>query len=188
MRFLFYTIFLFFTSSVLAQQTLVPIFSEPQKVGGTINSSSEEVMPYISADGKTMYFSRVFHSANIGGSKAGQDIWYASEMQKKEAGEHLNILRAPLNTKGNNAVVGVADGGNRLYLLNKYGRKGSTSFGLSMSEFQDGQWTEPKEVEIPGLDKLADFYSFWMNPEGDTLLISMQNENTSKEDHFCLFL
>lgn len=141
-------------------------------------SASEESMPLLSKDGKTMYFVRTFHPDNSSGSDFGQDIWYSTKDDQGNWSEATNNLGA-LNTKTNNAIAGVSKDGKTVYLVNTYEGKKQSGVGLSKSTLKDGNWSTPAEVKIPGINPKGDFYGFYITPEEDVLLISME-DNFSK--------
>ena len=154
----------------------------PYKLSEEVNSDAEEAAVLVSPDGKTLYFSRIMYEANTGGLKGGQDIWTSATDGKGAwyIAEH-NLLS--LNNKGDNAVIGVSEDGNSLYLLNKYvGKK--TSMGVSVSTRGEGeQWSAPETLNIPGLISNSSYYGFNMDPSGKYLVISMNSRGSlGKED------
>ena len=163
-----------------AQEDL--LYEIPYKLSEEVNSDAEEAAVLVSPDGKTLYFSRIMYEANTGGLKGGQDIWTSATDGKGAwyIAEH-NLLS--LNNKGDNAVIGVSEDGNSLYLLNKYvGKK--TSMGVSVSTRGEGeQWSAPETLNIPGLISNSSYYGFNMDPSGKYLVISMNSRGSlGKED------
>ena len=53
----------------------------PKRLGAFINTSAEESLPLLSADGKDLYFFRTFEEYNFGGVN-DQDIWLCSKNEK----------------------------------------------------------------------------------------------------------
>jgi len=160
------------------------VFQEPQKAGTAINTDAEETMALLSPDGSILYFSRAISESNVGGTKGGQDIWVTEAVNGEFKATATPV--APFNNRGNNAVVGV--GKEVLYLLNVYKGGDKMKAGISMTSGSGGAWSEPIELDIPGLELKGDFYGFWMNPEGDTLLISMDGKGSKgREDIYVSF-
>jgi len=154
-------------------------YEPPQKLSDAVNSSiSEESIPLISKDGTTMYFVRTFHPDNTGGVDGGHDIWYSTRNEDGTWSEASNNLGA-LNNKTNNAVAGVSEDGQTIYLVNTYEGKNKSGIGISKSTLEDGTWSKPETIKIPGVNPVNDFYSFYITPEEDVILISMQ-DNFSK--------
>lgn len=163
--------------AAFAQQDSI-IFAEPQKLGEKMNTEAEESLPILTIDGETIYFARTFHPANKGGKMAGQDIWYA-----KRNGDQFDRAQnlSSLNNKRNNAVVGVARNGSRLYLLNQFQGKRKTKAGLSISDYNDslGTWKEPIPVTVPDLKVEGTFYSAYVSAGEDYILWTLPMEGDS---------
>lgn len=145
-------------------------FAKPQKLSEKVNSGAEESLPILSPDGATLYFTRTFHPQNTGGKWAGSDIWQS----KIEGGQYTSASKsASLNTRANDAVVGTARNGKRLYLLNKAGdKKGGVLPGISRTDFDNasGKWGDAVAVPIPGLEVEGNFYSAYVGPNEDYIL------------------
>src|SRR5690606_40302827 len=107
-------------------------FSQSLKLGTVINTEEEELAPILSPDGQTLYFSRAFHSSNIGGKYAGTDIWIS---RKDANGNWTPAVNAgkPWNNKRANAVIGISADGTTVYLLNAYNNKSGISFSKSVN-------------------------------------------------------
>jgi outer membrane protein OmpA-like peptidoglycan-associated protein/tetratricopeptide (TPR) repeat protein len=88
-------------------------WSNPQNLGPGINTPAYETQPWLSADGKTLYFV----SARKGGI-GGTDIWY-SRLENQEWTAPLN-LGAPINTPGNEYSPFLHASGQVLYFSSDY--------------------------------------------------------------------
>lgn len=160
---------LFATVSAQAQ---LHQFDAPQKLSDAVNSgNAEESLPLLSKDGKSMYFVRTFHPDNTG----GQDIWYSTQSDDGTWTPASNDL-GPINTKVNNAIAGITSDGNTLYMVNTYEGKNQSGIGLSKSTRSGDTWSKPEEVNIPGINPVNQFYSIYISPEEDVILISMQDK------------
>jgi len=165
---LIFTLAVMLLNQAFAQQSTIS-FSTPQKLPNSINSSAEEGLPILSSDLSTLYFARTFHPDNSGGKNSGQDIWTSS----LTAGEYSNAESVKsLNNEWSNAVVGVANGGNKLYLLNEIADEKGSIPGLSTSEYNTAEktWSAPTALEIPGLEILGTFYSAYVAPDESFIL------------------
>jgi outer membrane protein OmpA-like peptidoglycan-associated protein len=148
-----------------------------------VNSTSDELMPVFSYDGKTMYYVRGSHPENDGGTHGGQDIWY-SELQEDSSWGAPERFEQPLNNVQDNSVCGISPDGNTLYLDNIYDSKKKMHPGLSKSVKQpNGKWGKPETVNVNEFIPKPPFleYSF---PESNhnVLLISAENEDTSRKE------
>jgi len=165
--------------------TLLPIalsgqvyeFADPVKLSDKVNSSAEEIMPIVSPDGNTLYFSRVLYEENTGGRFAGSDIWVSHRIN----GEWFHASNSlPWNNKDNNAIIGISEHQKIVHLLTGYNQKR----GIAFSKHLNGHWTEPEIIPIKGLSKRG-FTGFYMNTTYDILLLSMEgNDSYGEEDLF----
>lgn len=147
-------------------------FGKPVKFGSQINSNGEEINPIMSSDGKTLYFVRAFHPKNTGGQFAGSDIWVANRNGRGQWLASSNKLKK-WNNRDNNSVIGISKDHSRIYLLNAYSKK----IGISFSNKVSSDWTEPQQISIPGINS-KDFVGFYINPDQDVLLISMNDKSS----------
>lgn len=161
------------------------VYEDPRKLADGVNSQAEETMPLISADGSTLYFSRILFDENVGGETGGQDIWYCGAAEDGSWTKSKNDL-AKLNNKFDNAIIGIGDDEKTFYLLNSYKKKGK--MGVSVTTMENRIWSVPTSLNIPGLESGGGFYGFYMHPKGNILMVSMEGSNSSgKEDlYVCL--
>lgn len=153
-------------------------FENPVVLSDTVNSEAEESYPIYSPKDSTLFFVRTLHEENTGGPMSGQDIWYSKRIGAEKWDIPRNDLQS-LNNRNNNAVVGIADTGNTLYVMNAYGEKEEPKPGLSVSSHQNQAWTTPKKINIPTLEnKQGNYYSLYVAPTEDVVIISMQNDST----------
>jgi len=173
MRTIFFT-FVYLVCLQARGQELV--FSEPVKLGSQINSEDEELAPLLSSDGKTLYFSRAFHTKNTGGKFAGTDVWVS---KKDGQGNWLPASNAgsPWNNKQSNAVIGINHDHTVVYLLNTYSNKS----GIAFSKLFSGAWGAPEFIPISGINR-DDFVGFYVSPAFDVILISMKGKDSYGEE------
>ncbi len=82
----------------------------------TINSVFAEVRPLISADGKTLFFSRRNHSDNIGREKDQQDIWSSALQPDGHWSAPVNA-GPTINSKHADAVCSVSPDGSEIVFI-----------------------------------------------------------------------
>ena len=131
-----------FTQIAYSQQN--KLFDEPEMFITDSNYQAEVLNPILSSDGNTMYFAQAFHPKNSGGEFAGTDIWYT---QKDSLGK-WSIPKNDVNkwnNQDNNAVIGIREDDEVVFLLNSY-KKGS---GISFSKKIGGNWSTPDFISIP---------------------------------------
>lgn len=155
-------------------------YSTPTKLTGSVNEEvSEEGLPIFSSDSSILYFVRTFEASNAG-DEFDQDIWRS---YRQEDGSYSKSERVQeLNNEFHNAVVGMSNDGNTLFLLNAYQGKKDQMKGISMATKKGNGWSTPSPINIPGLDVNGNFYQFHVNESEDVILISYMGENTLGEE------
>ncbi len=157
-------------------------FTQPLKLGTDVNTEDEELVPILSPDGQTLYFSRAFHSNNTGGKYAGTDIWIS---RKDAEGQWTPAVNAgkPWNNKRSNAVIGISADGSTVYLANAYNNKS----GISFSRLVMGKWTKPEFIAVPGINR-DDLVGISVHPAFDVMLISMKGKDSYGEEDLYISL
>jgi hypothetical protein len=152
-------------------------FMEPQKLSSAINSEDEEIMPFLSPDGKTLFFGRVLHAGNIGGKYSGSDVWTSTRAN----GSWLKAKNTdyPFNSKENNGVIGMSNDGKTAYLLQTSGSKKLR--GIYFSKKLSTTWSEPELIPIEGLESQG-FAGFYVSPDFDVVIISMNAPDSRGEE------
>ena len=147
-----------------------------RKIPGSINSvNCEESIPVFSKDSSTLYFVRTYHPKAVGG-ELDQDIWYS---KRAEDGSYDGgKLLKDLNNKYFNAVLGLGNGGNTMYVFNSYDGKKDLQKGLAISTKKGTKWGNPAVVDIPGLDIDGDYYGFHVASSEDVVVISYAGPNS----------
>ena len=154
--------------------------SNPVQIGGTVNTfDAEESIPVFSRDSSTLYFVRTFDPNNKGG-EYDQDIWYST---RNGDGSYTDCKRLKsLNNKYNNAIVGMGENGNVMYLLNAYDGKKDFEKGIAQSKGSGKGWAKPEKITIPNLDIEGDAYGFHVSSDGNTIIISQNGPQSSGEE------
>ncbi len=164
--------------------------STPHKehLGSGVNTKYTEVSPFISYDGKTLYFSRTGDPNNNGGEK-DFDIWY-STLDAKGQWQEARNAGSPLNNGAPNAVQSVSPDNNLLLLANGYKPDGSADGnGLSYSNYQINGWEVPKKVSIKNFVNHNEFVDYFLSSDNKFLLCAIDNGKTfGQKDIFVCFL
>jgi hypothetical protein len=168
-------LFLFLPWIGFAQQTS---FEAPEKLSNSINSQSEELAPLISADGKTLYFSRLLSNENQGGKYAGADVYSST---RDEATQQWSNAKNSFsfNNKGHNVVVGQSNDGSTLYLIDSSPNKKIN--GIYFTKQTNTGWTTPELIPIEGLD-VQGFFSAYVSPELDVIIMSFKGPDSRGEE------
>ncbi|SDN06788.1 OmpA family protein [Siphonobacter aquaeclarae] len=173
-----------------------------ENLGSAINSRAQELNPVISADGKTLFFTRGNHPDNIGeavqeeigGAKMKrQDIW-VSQLVNGVWQKAQNIGR-PLNNEENNAICSVSANLKTALLLNEYLPNGAMNIGVSISHFGKTGWSFPRPVRINQLNphlnenNHSQLTEYSLSQDSRVLLMSINRSGTlGDRDLFVSFL
>jgi outer membrane protein OmpA-like peptidoglycan-associated protein len=148
-----------------------------ENLGKNINTIYGENVPFVSPDGKALYFIRYTNPGNIGGEKDGQDIYYSKlGADKKEWGKAVNIGK-PLNNPSLNAVCSITPDGNKVLLMNTYNKDGTCNMGVSMSRKTLSGWSFPQSLNINNFYNKSDVNDYFLCNDGKTLLLSVQRDD-----------
>ncbi|MFN5169866.1 MAG: OmpA family protein [Cyclobacteriaceae bacterium] len=155
---------------------------EIERLDEKVNSTSSELNPLLSPDGKTLYFSRKNHEGNIGGVNDKEDIWY-SELGADGKWQLAENMGPKFNNAGPNFVnyVGTAtpDGKSVLMLVgNRYLDNGKMLAGVSMADNVGGSWTEPKALDIENDYNFNERANYFMTNTRKALLMSVEREDS----------
>jgi len=167
----------------LSSQVVKPNFEEPIKLDA-LNSDGEESMPLPYLNGENIYFVRTYIDGKAKQRKKAQEVW-ASERESGSWSEPHSLFEE-VNDLGNNGVIGTSTDGNTVYVFNSIQTRRKLAKGIAYTQkAEDGTWTDLKKLEIEGFEAGEGYYSFYMSPKEDVLLVSMSpNDTTIAEDLF----
>ncbi len=141
-----------------------------ENLGPNINTEYAELVPIVSPDGKTLYFDRKNAPENTGGPADPDDIYYSTLKADGTWGPAVNI-GPPLNTPGSDVLFWLSPDGNTALVYHGKQVNGQ-DMGLAITRKVKGKWTEPKKIEIEGLESLGNYYYAHMSADGKRLLLS----------------
>jgi OOP family OmpA-OmpF porin len=149
-------------------------YAKPVKInlGDNVNSSCNEIIPIISPDDSTLYFTRM-----CDGSSAGQDIYVSTRLPDGGWGPAENI-GAPLNNEYSNFVSAVTPDGNTLLLGNVYSELGYPQKGVSISRMTAKGWSFPEKVEIKDYYNKNDMAGFYLANDAQTLIMAIERDDS----------
>lgn len=143
------------------------------RLNANVNSEYPEMGPLVSPDGQTLYFSRRYDPADMGGKKDEEDIWYSNwDNSLKDWGIAKNMGH-PLNNTDPNFINSISPDGNSILLGNSYLADGSMENGVSKSIRTDTGWSTPVRLDIEDEDRNKSFkVNFFESNSQKILLIS----------------
>lgn len=137
---------------------------EPQNLGPTINTSGDEYLPALTADGETLIYSKL-----IGSRRYGHEDFYQSFLVDEtwDEGEAVEAL----NSEDNEGAHSISPDG-KLMLYTACNRKsGFGSCDLYISEQKCGKWTTPQLMPRPVSSKSWESQPS-ISPDGNTIYFS----------------
>jgi outer membrane protein OmpA-like peptidoglycan-associated protein len=147
-----------------------------ENLGPNINSKNEENSVKISADGKTMFFTKN-GDENIFSEKFTEI--YRSDLQEDGTWSKAVNVNSPINNKDANFTINVSPDKNELYINDSYTlTNGKLMGGVAKSTFQNGKWNQPERVNITKFHNDTHLSSFGMAPDGKHLLMSIADSTT----------
>ncbi|MEJ1238220.1 hypothetical protein WBG78_08835 [Chryseolinea sp. T2] len=154
-------------------------FGVAEKLPDNVNSECDDVMPILSNDGKTLYFTRSFCDFNRGGKFTGSDIWMSMlDPSTKLWSKAVNAEN--LNDRANSIAVGVGEQGDVLYYMKTSSSKRPDGV-LSISR-QGGAWSRSRLMPVPGLEP-DEYLGMYVTPDQMVMIISMNGpDSRGRED------
>jgi len=138
-----------------------------QNLGKTVNSSEWDSHPYISPDGKSLYF-----ASNRSGGYGGTDIWVSTRRRSGKWGKPKN-LGPQVNTSGHEKSPMIAPNGSLYFASN--GHRGLGGFDVYVSEKTRKKWKTAKNIGRPFNSREDDIF-FRLSSMEDTVFISSNRE------------
>lgn len=154
-------------------------FESVSKLPATINTACEEILPWVSPDGRTLYFARVSCDRNTAGKSGGADIWYSEYDPKLREWSRPRNSGNVFNDKGHNAIVGMSSDGQTIYQVNTAPSKKIK--GVYYSKRENNKWTEPRLEAIPFLET-EEYFGMYVAPDLRTIIASMKRSDGSGEE------
>jgi hypothetical protein len=154
-------------------------FGVAEKLNDNVNSECDDVMPILSSDGKSLYFTRSFCDLNRGGKFTGTDIWM-SVLDPASKGWTKAANPDALNDKSNSVAVGVAEQGDVLYYVRTSSAKRPE--GVYSISRQGSAWSKPRLTPVPGLEP-EEYMGMYVSSDQMVMIISMSGpDSRGRED------
>jgi len=149
---------------------------EKENLGANVNSTTEDLAPYISPDGKTLYFTRQGHPQNIPPVDY-QDLWYSTSDGNGGFNPAINI-GAPINNNDNSAGACITPDGQRMLVLNTYKADGTMDKGVSISQLEGEKWAMPVALKIKNYYNNNQYGEYFLTASGKILLMTCERDDT----------
>jgi hypothetical protein len=146
----------------------------PQNLGKKVNSEYQEIAPFITPDGKRLYFTRSKHPLNTE-NRDKQDIWFADLVNDSLPNKAQNLGK-PINTPQHNSCFPI-NSNEKLLLNNIYNTDGTLEKGLSIAQMNKrGEWSQPKKVLIKDYYNRNTYSEFFLNGDEQYLLMTVERD------------
>ena len=147
-------------------------------LNSSINSPYEDIKPALTPCGKRLYFSRSFHPNNTAGEKDAEDIWFSDYDETTDTWSDPAVLASHLNNTGPNYINNVSVTGDTVILGNQYLKKGKMRAGVSYSVNTNGQWSEPKPINILNDYNIANSSNTYVSLKSGIIIRAIQRAET----------
>ncbi|MEI9920433.1 MAG: hypothetical protein WDO14_16800 [Bacteroidota bacterium] len=145
-------------------------FESLNKLPASINTKADEIMPLLSSDGKTLYFSRI---------GSGSDVFVVEYYFKTKEWTRPKMADDDFNSKVNNAIVGMSADGQSVYHINTSPSKRIK--GIYVSKRSNGKWLSPELEPIPFLET-EEYFGIYVSPDLQTVIASMKHDDGVGEE------
>lgn len=144
-----------------------------ENMGKLINSTYEEISPYITPDGSKIFFIREDHPKNTLVGET-QDVWWC-RLENDSVVTEAKHLGFPFNTINNNSISFQSPDGNLRVIKGVYDKFGQyKKKGYSYTTLTAEGWGDPKELRIKKYAKMAkgQYVGMCMAPAGNFMILS----------------
>jgi len=150
---------------VTTRKTRSNLWGPPVNVGPPVNSSADELLPWIFDDGLSLYF-----CSDRQGGYGGWDIWVATRTTESDPWSTPVNLGPKINTANHEADVCISSDGLELYFpaYNRPGGYGGFDIWLATKATKDDAWSEPVNLG-PIINTSTTDGSPCLSPDGLTL-------------------
>ncbi len=182
-----------FCGVVLGSALVLPVAGQAQQnpaasaaADSAVNSKYNEVKPWLSPDGKSLYFTRSNHPLNAGGRRDKGDVWVA-DVLPDGSWSGARVAGNAFNSSQLNMVIGFSGDGEDVYFQTYDPEtKGKRQAGIYKMPVKGGN---PKPVTIHYFFNGAKYQDASIAAGGKVMLLSMESYSTyGLEDLYVSFL
>ena len=158
-----------------------------ENVGAQVNSKYDELAPYITPDGKKLFFVRENDPQNTLMPEKTQDIWYSKleEDGKWSTSKHLGY---PFNKTWYNSIFYQSADGNTRIIRGEF-RKGSfKGNGFSITHLTKEGWSEPEGLNVKKYERMSKGKSAGICIGNDNKTMVLYLSESTKENTDDLFV
>ena len=158
-----------------------------QHLGSEVNTKAPELGPFISADGKQLYFNRRDYYDNPNAHNECDDIWY-SEIQPDSSWGKAQKFGLPINDEMNNDIIAVSPDNNTLFMADK-SCDPTSQIKFWVSHRTTTGWSAPTSMNVANGYNLDKYSEATLSVDGKTIIIAIRRNDTEGEtDMYVCFL
>ncbi len=158
----------------------------PEKLPNAVNNAEvSEILPVISADGKTLYFTRPRKNAD---GEDVLDIWY-SDIDSHGRFKPAQVLGGKLSSRFGVAVTSISPDNNTLYIIGKFQKNTPPDERVYESHRTTNGWSQPTTIRIQNLNVRGANTDYSFGPDQKTLIMALNRDSSLGEaDLYVSFL
>jgi outer membrane protein OmpA-like peptidoglycan-associated protein len=162
-------------ASVASAQTYNFERAVREPLSETINTGDDEMLPFITPDGNTLYYVRT----TVGTSESeGKKVQVLFASKKGDDGKWA----APqaVNSDLKNTVRGVKSDGTAIYFAQFHIKGKKLVPKLMTSDLEGEKWSEPKPIDIEEFTINSGFFGMTASADGNVMVFSMEGKGAKK--------
>ena len=155
-----------------------------ENLSEVINSEISESRPFISGDGKTLFFCRRYDEANVGGAKDFMDV-YVSNQRADGTWEEPHNLGSPVNTRKVNAIAAMGQNTTNLYVINTFNFR---NIPVYVAKPEGDSWGELEPVEVDNYYNKSKLVDIHVNEQHGVMLMAVvRDDSRGSQDLYVSF-
>ncbi len=160
-----------------------------ENLGNKVNTKYAETSPYITPDGKTLYYCIHNSPENTGGEKDGGEIFYSESNDNGQTWTEKKNMGKPLNNDQANFVISSTPDHNTLLVGNSYKPDGSPNGGgFSITHRTKDGWEVPQKIEIEDFVSKGGTNEFCLSADRKVIIMTvLRDECIGGKDMFVTF-
>ncbi|MFY9310581.1 MAG: OmpA family protein [Bacteroidia bacterium] len=149
-----------------------------ENAGPQVNSQYDELAPYITPDGKKLFFVRVNHPQNTLMPEKTQDIWYC-KLENNGTWGTAKHLGPPFNKTWYNSVFYQSADGNTRIIRGDFKKGSFKGSGFSSTHLLKDGWSEPEGINVKKYERMSNGKSagICIGSDNKTMLFYLSEED-----------
>lgn len=148
-----------------------------ERLPHTINSAYEEIKPFASVTGDSLFFVRAYSPDNTGGENAGEDIWM-SVYTESEGWRAASNSFGYQNHVESDFFVGFSDKSNTILTVHYQPAGQDRIVSVRQYDLAAREFFESNAAAIFPIKTEDDYHDLYLHPGGSVLLLSVKGINS----------